>query len=156
ANTAVTAGGTLSTAGTSTFTVADGVTLTWQSQTFSTAAGTGFIKAGNGTWDMSSESGAYPGPFTLNAGTMIVSKKNSFGAGTLNLNGGTIQSSGSSAFAPTLLNIGGNFTFTGTGNDTWAMAISLGTATPNITNNTTSGSRMLIGVISGNTGAGLN
>ena len=83
ANTAVTAGGTLSTAGTSTFTVADGVTLTWQSQTFSTAAGTGFIKAGNGTWDMSSEGGAYPGPFTLNAGTMIVSKKNSFGAGTL-------------------------------------------------------------------------
>ncbi len=156
ANTTVTQAGTLSTTGISTFTVADGVTLTWQSQTFSTAAGTGFIKAGNGTWDMSSESGAYPGPFTLNAGTMIVSKKNSFGAGTLNLNGGTIQSSGSSAFAPTLLNIGGNFTFTGTGNDTWAMAISLGTATPNITNNTTSGSRILIGVISGSAGVGLN
>ena len=87
---------------------------------------------------------------------MIVSKKNSFGAGTLNINGGIIQSSGSSAFAPTLLNIGGNFTFTGTGNDTWAMATSLGAATRNITNNTTSGSRMLIGVISGNAGVGLN
>jgi autotransporter-associated beta strand protein len=157
ANTIVTAAGTLSTGGTvSTFTVADGVTLTWTNQTFPTTAGTGFIKAGNGTWDMSSEGGAYPGAFTLNAGTMIVSKKNSFGAGTLNINGGTIQSSGSSAFAPTLLNIGGNFTFTGTGNDTWAMATSLGAATPNITNNTTSGSRMLIGVISGNTGVGLN
>jgi autotransporter-associated beta strand protein len=157
ANTTVTAAGTLSTSGTiSTFTVADGVTLTWQSQTFPTTAGTGFIKDGNGTWDMSSEGGAYPGAFTLNAGTMIVSKKNSFGAGTLTINGGTIQSSGSSAFAPTLLNIGGNFTFTGTGNDTWAMATSLGTATPNITNNTTSGSRMLIGVISGSTGVGLN
>jgi autotransporter-associated beta strand protein len=144
----------LSTTGTSTFTVADGATLTWQSQPFSTAAG--FIKAGNGAWDMSSESGAYTGGFTLNAGTMIVSKKNSFGAATLNLNGGTIQSSGSSAFAPTLLNIGGDFTFTGTGNDTWVAATSLGAATRNITNNTTSGSRMLIGVISGNAGVGLN
>ena len=95
ANTTVTAAGTLSTGGTiSTFTVADGVTLTWTNQTFPTTAGTGFIKAGNGTWDMSSEGGAYPGGFTLNAGTMIVTKKNSFGAGTLNLNGGTIQSSG--------------------------------------------------------------
>ncbi|MGO8836315.1 MAG: beta strand repeat-containing protein [Limisphaerales bacterium] len=157
ANTTVTAAGTLSTGGTvSTFTVADGVTLTWTNQTFPTTAGTGFIKAGNGTWDMSSEGGAYPGGFTLNAGTMIVSKKNSFGAGTFNLNGGTIQSSGSSAFAPTLFNIGGNFAFTGTGNDTWAMATSLGAATPNITNNTTSGSRMLIGVISGSAGVGLN
>jgi autotransporter-associated beta strand protein len=157
ANTTVTAAGTFTNGGTvSTFTIADGVTLTWTNQTFSTTAGTGFIKAGNGTWDMSSEGGAYPGAFTLNAGTMIVSKKNSFGAGTLNINGGTIQSSGSSAFAPTLLNIGGNFTFAGTGNDTWAMATSLGAATPNITNNTTSGSRMLIGVISGSAGAGLN
>ncbi len=156
ANTTVTAAGTLTTAGTvSTVTVADGATLTWTNQTFPTTAGTGFIKAGNGTWDMSSEGGAYPGGFTLNAGTMIVSKKNSFGAGTLNLNGGTIQSSGSSAFAPTALNLGGNFAFTGTGNDTWAMATSLGAATRNITNNTTSGSRMLIGVISGNAGAGL-
>jgi autotransporter-associated beta strand protein len=154
ANTTVTQAGTLSTTGTSTFTVADGATLTWQSQPFSTAAG--FIKAGNGAWDMSSESGAYTGGFTLNAGTMIVSKKNSFGAATLNLNGGTIQSSGSSAFAPTLLNIGGDFTFTGTGNDTWVAATSLGAATRNITNNTTSGSRMLIGVISGNAGVGLN
>jgi autotransporter-associated beta strand protein len=157
ANTAVTAAGTFTNAGTiSTFTIADGVTLTWTNQTFPTTAGTGFIKAGNGTWDMSSEGGAFPGGFTLNAGTMIVSKKNSFGAGTLNINGGTIQSSGSSAFAPTLLNIGGDFTFTGTGNDTWAMATSLGAATRNITNNTTSGSRMLIGVISGSAGVGLN
>ena len=157
ANTTVTAAGTFTNGGTvSTFTIADGVTLTWTNQTFSTTAGTGFIKAGNGTWDMSSEGGAYPGAFTLNAGTMIVSKKNSFGTGTLTINGGTIQSSGSSAFAPTLLNIGGNFTFAGTGNDTWAMATSLGAATPNITNNTTSGSRMLIGVISGNPGAGIN
>src|SRR5208282_4756860 len=113
-------------------------------------------KSGNGTWDMSLEGGAYPGGFTLNAGTMIVSKKNSFGAGTLNLNGGTIQSSGGSAFAPILLNLGGDFAFTGTGNDTWAMAASLGVATRNITNNTTSGSRMLIGVISGNAGVGLS
>jgi len=157
ANTTVTAAGTLSTGGTiSTFTVSDGVTLTWPNQTFPTTAGTGFIKAGNGTWDMSSEGGAYPGPFTLTAGTMIATKKNSFGAGTLYVNGGTIQSSGSSGFAPTLLNIGGNFTFTGTGDDIWAMATSLGAATRNITNNTTSGSRVLVGVISGNAGVGLN
>ena len=157
ANTFVTAAGTMSTGGTiSTFTIADGMTLMWTNQTFPTTAGTGFIKAGNGTWDMSSEGGAYPGPFTLTAGTMIATKKNSFGAGTLNINGGTIQSSGSSAFAPTLLNIGGDFAFAGTGDDIWAMATSLGTTTRNITNNTTSGSRVLVGVISGSAGVGLN
>ena len=159
ANTTVTAAGTFTNAGTiSTFTVAGGVTLTWTNQTFPTTAGTGFIKAGNGTWDMSSEGGAYPGPFTLNAGTMIVTKKNSFGAGTLNLNGGTIQSSGSSAFAPTLLNIGGDFTFAGTGQDSWGMSVNLGTATRNITNSTstTGAIRLLGGIISGNPGAGLS
>ncbi len=158
ANTTVTAAGTFTNGGTiSSFTVADGVTLTWTNQTFSTNAGTGFIKAGNGTWDMSSEGGAYPGGFTLTAGTMIVSKKNSFGAGTLNINGGTIQSSGSSAFAPTLLNIGGDFTFAGTGQDTWGMSVNLGAATRNITNSTSTGGaiRLLGGVISGNPGAGL-
>ncbi len=159
ANTTVTAAGTFTNAGTiSTFTVAGGATLTWTNQTFPTTAGTGFIKAGNGTWDMSSEGGAYPGPFTLNAGTMIVTKKNSFGAGTLNLNGGAIQSSGSSAFAPTLLNIGGDFTFAGTGQDSWGMSVNLGAATRNITNSTsTPGAiRLLGGIISGNPGAGLS
>ena len=159
ANTTVTAAGTFTNGGTiSTFTVADGVTLTWTNQTFAINAGTGFIKNGNGTWDMSSEGGAYPGPFTLNAGTMIVTKKNSFGAGTLTINGGTIQSSGSSVFAPTLVNLGGNFTFSGSGQDTWGMPVNLGAATRNITNSTTTTGaiRLLGGIISGNSGAGLS
>jgi autotransporter-associated beta strand protein len=157
ANTTVAKAGTLTTGNAvRTIMVADGVTLTWTGQIFSTAAGTGFIKSRNGTWDMSSESAAYPSGFTLNAGTMIVSGKNSFGNGAMNINGGTIQSSGISAFAPASLAIGGNFTFAGTGNDTGTMPISLGATTPNITNITTSGSRILIGLISGNAGTGLN
>ena len=158
ANTTVTAAGTFTNAGTiSTITVADGVTLTWTNQTFAANAGTGFIKNGNGTWNMASEGGAYPGGFTLNAGTMIVSKKNSFGAGTLTINGGTIQSSGGSAFTPTSLIIGGDFTFAGSSQDTWGMPVNLGAATRNITNSTsTSGAiRLLGGIISGGAGAGL-
>jgi autotransporter-associated beta strand protein len=159
ANTTVTAAGTLSTSGTiSTFTVADGVTLTWEGQAFSTAAGTGFTKTGNGTWDMGAQTGAFPGGFTLNAGTITMSgtSVNTVGAGALTINGGTFYSTGTRIFAPTSLTIGGDFTFAGTGNPIFGMVTSLGTATPNITNNTTSGSRMLIGVISGNTGVGLN
>src|SRR5580692_4398239 len=83
-DTIVTAAGTLTNGGNiSTFTVADGVVLTWTTQAVSTATGIGFVKAGNGTWDKSSESGAYPGGFTLNAGTIIVSAKNSFGNGNM-------------------------------------------------------------------------
>ena len=158
ANTTVTNAGTLTTGGTvSTFTVADGVTLTWQGQVFSTATGTGFIKAGNGTWDMGSQSGAFPGGFTLNAGTITMSgsSANTVGAGVLTINGGTFNSTGTRTFAPTSLTIGGDFTFAGTGNPVFGMPISLGGATRNITNSTTSGSRILGGIISGNTGAGL-
>jgi autotransporter-associated beta strand protein len=158
ANTTVTNAGTLTTGGTvSTFTVADGVTLTWQGQVFSTATGTSFIKVGNGTWDMGSQSGAFPGGFTLNAGTITMSgsSANTVGAGALTINGGTFNSTGTRTFAPTSLTIGGDFTFAGTGNPAFGMPISLGAATRNITNSTTSGSRILGGIISGNTGAGL-
>ncbi len=159
ANTTVTAAGTLSTSGTiSTFTVADGVTLTWQGQGFSTAAGTGFAKAGNGTWDMGAQTGAFPGGFTLNAGTISMSgtSVNTVGAGALTINGGIFNSTGTRIFAPTSLTIGGDFTFAGTGNPIFGMVTSLGSATRNITNSTTSGSRVLSGVISGGAGVGLN
>ena len=158
ANTIVTQAGTLTTGGTvSTFTVADGVTLTWQGQGFSTAAGTGFIKAGNGTWDMGSQSGAFPGGFTLNAGTISMSgtSANTVGTGALAINGGTFYSTGTRTFAAGSLAIGGDFTFGGTGNPVFGMPISLGSATRNITNSTASGSRILGGVISGNAGVGL-
>lgn len=65
----VSQGGTLQTGGTvRTFNIGTGSTLTWTGQTFSTAAGTGFIKTGAGTWDLQGESGAYVGGFTMNAG----------------------------------------------------------------------------------------
>ena len=159
ANTTVTAAGTLTTGGAvSTFTVADGVTLTWQGQTFSTAAGTGFTKSGNGTWDMGAQTGAFPGGFTLNAGTITMSgsSANTVGAGALTINGGTFNSTGTRTFAPTSLTIGGDFTFAGTGNPIFGMVTSLGNTTRNITNSTTSGSRILSGVISGSAGVGLN
>lgn len=159
ANTTVTAAGTLTTGGAvSTFTVADGVTLTWEGQAFSTAAGTGFTKTGNGTWDMGAQTGAFPGGFTLNAGTITMSgtSVNTVGAGALTINGGTFYSTGTRIFAPTSLTIGGDFTFAGTGNPIFGMVTSLGSATRNITNSTTSGSRVLSGVISGSAGVGLN
>ena len=158
ANTTVTAAGTLTTGGAvSTFTVADGVTLTWQGQGFSTAFGTGFVKAGNGTWDMGPQTGAFPGGFTLNAGTISMSgsSASTVGTGPLTINGGTFYSTGTRTFAPASFTIGGDFTFAGTGNPVFGMPISLGAATRNITNSTTSGSRILGGIISGNTGAGL-
>jgi autotransporter-associated beta strand protein len=159
ANTTVTAAGTLNTGGAvSTFTVADGVTLTWQGQTFSTAAGTGFIKNGKGTWDMGPQTGAFPGGFTLNDGTITMSgtSVNTVGAGALTIKGGTFYSTGTRIFAPTSLTISGDFTFAGTGNPIFGMATSLGSATRNITNSTASGSRVLSGVISGSAGVGLN
>ncbi len=155
ANTTVTSAGTLTTGGAvRTVTVADGTTLTWQSQAISTAAGTGFIKSGNGTWDMTGESGAYPGGLTLNAGTLIVANNNALGNSSLIINGGTLSSSGTRAYAPTSLTIGGDFTFAGSGNATIAASVNLGGATRAITNST-SGSLILTGLISGNTGVGM-
>jgi len=159
----ITAGGTLTLGGIRTFDVGSGATLTWTSQTQSTAAGNegaGIVKNGAGTlnWGAGPGSNArFDGGFTLNAGTIIVSGDNALSSGALVLNGGILQSSGTRAFTSTSMTIGGDFALAGTGNSNWDLAttIALGTSTRTITNSTTSGSRQFRGLISGGSGAGL-
>jgi autotransporter-associated beta strand protein len=111
----LTAAGTLGTGGTvASVTVASGKTLNFQGQALSTAAGTGFIKNGLGTWSLANGN-AYLGGFTLNAGTVAVGGVNAMGAGgTLTINGGTIRSTATAARdlsgKYTSITIGGDFT----------------------------------------------
>ena len=97
-NVTVTASGTLGTSGTvATVDVATGKSLNFAGQALSTAAGTGFIKNGAGTWTLSNGN-QYPGGFTLNAGTVAVGGVNALGdGGTLTINGGTIRSATTAA-----------------------------------------------------------
>ena len=160
----ITAGGTLTLGGVRTFDVESGSTLTWSSQTQSTAAGNegaGIIKNGAGTMSLGSGGGSnvrYDGGFTLNAGTVIVSGKYALSTGPLTFNGGTLQSSGSLTYNTGAITIGGSFAFAGTGSDDYTNSISLGATTSTITNSTsaTSAIRILGGVISGNAGTGLS
>ena len=94
----VTPASTLGTGGTVAIVdVAGGKTLDFAGQALSTEAGTGFIKNGAGTWSLANGN-AYPGGFTLNAGTVAVGSVNALGAGgTLILNGGTLRSNGAAA-----------------------------------------------------------
>ena len=156
----ITAGGTLTFSPlVSTFDIGTGATLTWQSQTVTANSAAGITKNGAGTLDLGALTWTtnMTGGFTLNNGTVIVSGNKALGNGALTLNGGTLQSSGTRAFAPTSLTIGGDFAFAGTGNANWdaATTVALGSSTRIITNNTTSGSRQLRGLISGGSGAGL-
>lgn len=155
ANTTISNGGTLSSkSGGSTVTVADGVTLTWNSQNRSTTGANNiWTKNGNGTWSIGAGTLSDPNSgaaFTLNAGTVIVSGSRAFGGpnSVLTINGGTIQSSGGTTFANSSVALGGNFGFTGSGNDIYSGAVSLGSASRTITN-TATGLRTFSGVISG-------
>ena len=159
ANTTIGSGGTLTAkAGGSTVTVADGVTLTWTGQSWSTVSGAAiFTKAGNGTWNIGAQGNATAGSsFTLNAGTVIVSGNNAFGGANspLTINSGTINSSGTRDYANGIT-VGGDFGLLGTGNATFSGTVALGASTRQIRNDTTSGSRIFSGVISGGNGAGL-
>ena len=108
-------------------------------------------------WGSPGNNARIDGAYTINAGTIIVSGKYGFGVGPLTINGGTIQSSGGNAYLSSSLTLGGDFTFTGTSGDTYGMAITnIGATARNITNSTTSGSRILLGQITGNAGVGLN
>ncbi len=159
----VTQGGTLSTNSSTarTYNIGTGSTLTWSGQNVSTSANqAGFIKSGEGTWNIGAQANAYNtsnSGFTLNAGTVIVSGNNSFGglSSVLTINGGTIQSSGTRAYANSSIVLGGNFENTGTGTATFSGTVALGSATRTFTNNITSGSRIYSGVISGTSGSGL-
>ena len=147
---------TLTTAGT--FSLGGGIriidiagtgSLIWNGQNISTAAGSGIIKNGTGTWDIGSQGNLYPQGITVNAGVIIPGSSNAFG-NLLIINGGTIQSSGLTF--PQTITVGGNFNLTGTGNATFSGTVSLGAASRTITNSLTSGSRIFSGVISGAAG----
>lgn len=142
-----------------TFDIGTGSRLNWNSQGVTSAAGTGFIKNGEGTWNIGTLGGSSaPGGFTLNAGRIITTGGNGVGNGPLTINGGTWEATGNSNYNATSVTIGGNFTLEGSGNNGLAggsVGISLGNATRTITNNA-SGYRQLPGVISGSTGVGLS
>lgn len=158
-----TAGGTLGTGGNiRTLDVGTGATLNLAGQALSVAAGSGYIKTGNGTL-ISSNGNAYVGGFTINAGTMAVGGINAMGGGTgntLTINGGTIRSNAATARDltnkyPGGITIGGNFTLGDTTNNgalTFTNAMALGAATRTIAVNSgvTFG-----GAISGSAGVGL-
>lgn len=159
-----TAAGTYSTgAGIRTFDIGAGSTLTWNGQTISTAAGTGFIKNGTGVWNIGAQGNAYTGGFTLNAGTIVLGGANAIGTGAFTVNGGIICPNNATARTPNVsgTTIGGDFQFgdavnfaAATGNLTFANAISLGAATRTITIGG-AGTYTLGGVVSGSGTAGL-
>jgi autotransporter-associated beta strand protein len=98
-----------------TITVASGSTLDFSNQSFSTAAGTGFIKNGDGVLALAGNT--HTGGFTLNAGTVIARGVNAMGGGATNvltLNGGTVASNGNRDFSGKYgggIVIGGNVQF---------------------------------------------
>ena len=130
-----------------------GSTLAWNGQGVSTSAGNGFIKNGDGIWNIGAQGNAYPGGFTLCAGTVISSGNNGLGGGAWNINGGTIQSSGGRTYINNIT-IGGDFALSGTGTATHSGTVDLGAASRTITNSTASGGRVFSGIISGGAGSG--
>lgn len=161
-----TTSGTFSTNGAiRTFDIGTGSTLTWNGQVVSTTAGTGFIKNGAGVWNIGAQGNAYPGGFTLNAGTVVIGGVNAMGTGVLTINGGVIvpNSGASRTPANSSFVFGGNFQLgdaTNFSSNTGALvfpataAISLGASTRTITiGGTNIGT--LSGVISGDAGSGL-
>lgn len=158
-----TAAGTIGTGGNiRTLDVGTGSTLNLAAQALSIAAGSGYIKNGNGTL-ICSNPNAYVGGFTMNAGTMAVGGVNAMGGGTgntLTINGGTIRSNATTARDlsgkyPGGITIGGNFTLgdaTNNGALTFTNTMALGAATRTITVNSgvTFG-----GAISGSAGTGI-
>ncbi|MEI6696278.1 MAG: hypothetical protein WCO13_09425 [Bacteroidota bacterium] len=163
-NVTFTAGGTLTTNATQIpISVASGMTLDLAGQNISTVAGTGIIKNGTGTL-ISSNGNAYPGGFTLNAGTMIIGGVNALGSGgALNINGGVLASSSPRNITTrySALNIGGDFTFGASSyiaNITFADNVSLGSATRTINFAGTAGTSTYTfsGIISGTSSAGIS
>ncbi len=148
--------------------VAAGSVFDFNGNALSTAAGTGFIKAGAGV--LGTGGGAFTGGFTLNAGTVIARGTTGMGSGATNvltLNGGTVASNASRSFDNT--RFGGGITISGdvqfgelatnvsmassTASLSFANNVSLGNATRTLIlgNN---GSQTFSGVVS-NTGGGI-
>ena len=170
-NTTVTfsaASGTLATGGlVRTITVGTGSLLDFNTNAFSTATGTGFIKNGAGV--LATAGGGYSGGFTLNAGSLIMRGVDAMGGSATNvltLNGGVVASNATRSPANTKYGggivIGGNVQFgelatnvalaNSSANLSFANNVSLGNATRTLTvgNN---GEQTFSGVIS-NTGTG--
>ncbi|MES2431293.1 MAG: autotransporter-associated beta strand repeat-containing protein [Bacteroidota bacterium] len=163
----LTAAGTYSTGGAvRTFDIGTGSTLAWNGQNVSTTAGTGFIKNGDGTWNIGAQGNTYTGGVTINAGTVIVGGANALGSGgALTINGGTLAPNSGTARDYTGkfgggITWGGNFTLgipANTGHLTFSNATALGTGVNRIltigsTNATTT--YTFSGVISGS-GSGI-
>ena len=149
--------GTLATGGTvATVDVAAGKLLDFSAANFniSTAAGTGIIKAGSGTW-ISTNGNAFTGGFTLSAGTMVLGGVNALGnGGALNINGGTLAANATRNVTSryTAINVGGNFTFgttTYASNITFADNISLGASASRTITLGSTGTYTLSGILSG-------
>lgn len=148
-----------------TFSVGSGGLFDFQGQSISTAAGTGFIKSGDGVLALSG--GAYTGGFTLNAGTVILRGVNAMGAGgALTLNGGTVAGSGTRDLTGKYasgITIGGNVQFgemstnvalaNSTANLTFTNSMALGAATRTLTLG--NGGTMVLGGVISNTSGGI-
>lgn len=148
-----------------TFSVGSGGLFDFQGQSISTAAGTGFIKSGDGVLALSG--GTYTGGFTLNAGTVILRGVNAMGAGgALTLNGGTVAGSGTRDLTGKYasgITIGGNVQFgemstnvalaNSTANLTFTNSMALGAATRTLTLG--NGGTMVLGGVISNTSGGI-
>jgi autotransporter-associated beta strand protein len=159
---------TLQTAGlVRTIDVGENGVIDFSSQSFSTAAGVGFIKNGAGVLALAGNT--YAGGFTLNAGTVIMRGVNAMGGGAANLltlNGGVVASNATRSMDDTKYGggivIGGNVQFgeldsvvsiaSSSANLSFANNVSLGGANRTFTlgNN---GNQTFSGVIS-NSGSG--
>jgi len=116
-------------------------------QSVSTAAGTGFLKTGAGVFALSAGGNNYTGGFTLNEGTVILRGINAIGnGGALTLNGGVVAGSATRDLTGKYgggITVGGNVQFgefstnvaiaSDSGNLTFSNNMSLGAATRTLT-----------------------
>jgi fibronectin-binding autotransporter adhesin len=126
---------------------------------FSTAAGSGFIKNGNGVFiSVSANATGVPAGVTLNSGVLGIGGSNTLGSGTLTINGGAISASTGTARSPvnSSIVVNNNFQFgdltnlaAGTGNLTFSATVALGSSVTRTITLGNTGTYSLNGVISG-------
>jgi autotransporter-associated beta strand protein len=141
--------GTFSTGGTvAPIYVANSKLLNLAGTAIATAAGTGIIKNGPGTLQLTGA--AYPGGFTLNSGMVVAGGATAMGdGGTLTINAGTIAANATRDFSNRLdlgITIGGDFTL---GSST---SPAVGTSNLTFNNNTALGSSVTRTITLGGTG----
>ncbi len=123
---------------------------------FSTAAGSGIIKNGNGI--ISSASGFYnslPAGVTLNAGVLAWTGTNGFGNGSLTVNGGALSAPlGSASPITGSIVVNSDFLLGEASNLTFSATVNLGASSKTITLGN-AGTNTFNGIISGSSTAGL-